>query len=60
MATIDDFNNTKELSQYHESMRTNYRGDNNQLVDTVHCALERSSKNDNQQDSSSGFVLGYN
>lgn len=60
MATINDFKNTKELAQYHESLRANCRGDNQQLVDTLSYALQSSTKNDQQKDASFGFVLGYN
>ncbi len=60
MATINDFKNTKELTQYHESLRMHCRGDNHQLAETLSYALQSAEKNDNQQDASFGFVLGYN
>lgn len=60
MASINDFKNTKELTQYHESMRMNCRGDNHQLVETLNYAQQHPLKNDNQADASFGFVLGYN
>jgi hypothetical protein len=60
MATINDFKNTQELTRYHESLRMHCRGDNNQLTETLSYALQSAAKNDNQQDASFGFVLGYN
>lgn len=60
MASINEFQNTEDLTQYHESLRANCRGDNQQLADTLSYALQHASKTDKQNDASFGFVLGYN
>lgn len=60
MAAINNDKSNHTLADNNENHHSSYRGNNEDLSNTIDCALKELSTAECGKDASFGFVLGYN